>query len=475
MKILTMILVLGIVLSASFTGCARAEFEVTSLNISPAGLAGGESATVTANIGNVGGSEGIYSAVLKIDGAVVETKRIVVAAGATETVSFTVSLDTAGTYEIALDSAIGTLEVWPDAIEIVGYAQESMQEVKTYQADMTMIMNMSFEGDGEVEEMNVQIDFELAVDNEAEEMEAIMTTVMEVPDEETEQGTIEKYILGDTVYTRMEAPGELVGWQREGLTPGTWESLQLTQQQLDILESAEVNLMGTEKVDGTDCYILEVTPTQETALEAMLSQLQFSQQTDVDPSEISEISEIAEIMNISAKQWVARDTYLLKKAEMTANFSLFGVSMEIAFNLTVGNYNEPVSIVLPPEALEAEDFIGRGEQDAAETELANIQNAVIAMMVDNGIAYLPNPVTVATNDMSAFPDTSVCGVDKINDSAGNAYINGQDKDGYILYLLDRTGDSAQTGLVNYVASQYTTGTYAVDRYGTVTQVTTGYE
>ncbi|MFC1916200.1 type IV pilin protein, partial [Chloroflexota bacterium] len=41
-------------------------------------------------------------------------------------------------------------------------------------------------------------------------------------------------------------------------------------------------------------------------------------------------------------------------------------------------------------------FIGRGETEASDTELSNIQTAVVAMMTDNQLQQLPNPVTVAT-------------------------------------------------------------------------------
>jgi len=51
-------------------------------------------------------------------------------------------------------------------------------------------------------------------------------------------------------------------------------------------------------------------------------------------------------------------------------------------------------------------FIGRGEEEAAATELTNIQTAVISMMTDNNLSTLPNPVGTATDNMSAFPDTS---------------------------------------------------------------------
>ena len=121
-------------------------------------------------------------------------------------------------------------------------------------------------------------------------------------------------------------------------------------------------------------------------------------------------------------------------------------------------------------------FIGRGEAEAALTEEQNIQSAVVAMMVDNQLSELPNPVdTVDTNDMSAFPDVSVCGVSKMTDPDGFTYFALFDKDGYILYGHDIKGDGTQDDLVNYVANRYTKGTYIVNEKGTVTQITHGYE
>ena len=120
-------------------------------------------------------------------------------------------------------------------------------------------------------------------------------------------------------------------------------------------------------------------------------------------------------------------------------------------------------------------FIGRGQTEASATELSNIQAAVTAMMVDNNLSTLPNPVAVATSDMGAFPDaTSACLTDKLLDPSGTAYQAG-DKDGFLLYQHDIIADNnAATDLVNYVATVTTKGTYTVDANGTVTQVTTGY-
>ena len=125
-------------------------------------------------------------------------------------------------------------------------------------------------------------------------------------------------------------------------------------------------------------------------------------------------------------------------------------------------------------------FIGRGETEAAETELTNLQTAVIAMMTDNNLSALPAGTFVlvgaATDNMSAFPSNAVCETDKINDPDGDAYtVASGDKDGYILYQHDINAADGAVSLVNYVAQEQTKGEYYVDAMGTVYQDTTGYE
>ncbi len=96
-------------------------------------------------------------------------------------------------------------------------------------------------------------------------------------------------------------------------------------------------------------------------------------------------------------------------------------------------------------------FIGRGEQEAKETEFANIQAAVHAMMTDNELSVLPTPVTDAgagagiqgTKDMGAFPDTSATAAAgagaKDYDVNGDAYVVA-DQDGYYLFQHDRIAE-----------------------------------
>ena len=124
-------------------------------------------------------------------------------------------------------------------------------------------------------------------------------------------------------------------------------------------------------------------------------------------------------------------------------------------------------------------FIGRGEEEAKQTEFANMQSAVVAMMVDNGLSKLHNPVSAnRTKDMALFPDKdSVAGsADKSfgpKQDGTTANYTASDKNGYLLYQHDLYADGSNTAdLVNYVATQITAYWYTVDALGTVTQYDT---
>lgn len=106
-------------------------------------------------------------------------------------------------------------------------------------------------------------------------------------------------------------------------------------------------------------------------------------------------------------------------------------------------------------------FLGRGETEAAKTELYNIQTAVYTMMTDNNITTIPVPVAVATANMSAFPDDTTTAVAK--------GLGALDKKGYYLFGHDKTADGGTAVLVNYVSAQNTGWTYTVAADGTVTQ------
>jgi|GEM_PF-1786954 len=83
----------------------------SNLSVTPAEVAPGESVTVSVQVANRGDQEGSYLVQLKIDGVVTQTKRVTLAAGASETVEFTVSQNTAGIYLASINDESASFTV----------------------------------------------------------------------------------------------------------------------------------------------------------------------------------------------------------------------------------------------------------------------------------------------------------------------------------------------------------------------------
>ncbi len=90
---------------------APAAFSTSNLSIQPLEVQPQEAVTVTLSVANTGGTEGSYSVVLMIDGAKETERSVTVAAGGSQSVSFSLAREEAGSYSIAVDKLTGSFTV----------------------------------------------------------------------------------------------------------------------------------------------------------------------------------------------------------------------------------------------------------------------------------------------------------------------------------------------------------------------------
>lgn len=104
--------VIAIIVPVACTSSASsAKFEITSLDIKPTEVTIGETAVISAQVTNIGRAGGVYSATLSVDGEKIDRKDINVDPGSTQTVTFSLSKDEAGVYEIGIGDRSATLTV----------------------------------------------------------------------------------------------------------------------------------------------------------------------------------------------------------------------------------------------------------------------------------------------------------------------------------------------------------------------------
>ncbi|MFC2057089.1 CARDB domain-containing protein [Chloroflexota bacterium] len=88
-----------------------AAFTTSGLSISPSDVSVGERVTISSLITNTAELSGSYTASLKINNVVVDTKDVTLEGGVSQTVTFTVTQDVAGTYAVIVGTQSGTFNV----------------------------------------------------------------------------------------------------------------------------------------------------------------------------------------------------------------------------------------------------------------------------------------------------------------------------------------------------------------------------
>jgi hypothetical protein len=93
------------------TPTASAAFTLSSLSISPPEVSAGEAVTVSVFLANAGEADGNYTAILKVNGAIAETREVSLVGGTSETITFITSQGESGAYSIEVNGLPGSFTV----------------------------------------------------------------------------------------------------------------------------------------------------------------------------------------------------------------------------------------------------------------------------------------------------------------------------------------------------------------------------
>jgi len=178
------------------------------------------------------------------------------------------------------------------------------------------------------------------------------------------------YLLDETIYAMTDIPMMGVTWQKYSLSA---EEIQQIEEMLGrqdsmlnpqmILEMAEVTIEGSGTINGISCYRLKLEMDPEKVWQKIEELAQEAGEAMPEEFEREILDKI--IDGISMKMWVAQDTYYTAKMQMLIDIELnvedFGdieeamqaVKINASIEILMYDYNEPVTITLPPEAEEA--------------------------------------------------------------------------------------------------------------------------
>ena len=185
----------------------------------------------------------------------------------------------------------------PSTNEIVKGVFESLNDIKTFQFDMEMTADMSGEAEGEVFDTTMTMGFNGVLDTENRQMRADISMSMEMPDEDEIEMEMAMYIIDDTGYVMMNIPEMGPTWMKSNVIETEWaeasgQAMGLTESQQELLESSTVKILGSEQMDGIECYVLELIPDMEQLWLTIMQQAQISGEETLPELEIESLKEI---------------------------------------------------------------------------------------------------------------------------------------------------------------------------------------
>jgi hypothetical protein len=183
----------------------------------------------------------------------------------------------------------------------------------------------------------------------------------------------ERYFIGGIDYSESvseENSPKTIGWTKRKLDDTIWNQQTQLPMLLELLNSAtRISSQETVQLNNIDCYVLTFTPSAQASVDFVLSQEQPGGPS-YDAGGVGHTLVKPDTYNSgSVELWVNQTNYLPLKVAVNIDFrgilpNGFGAAStdtsnildwEFQGELDFSNYNQPVTIQLPPDALNAQD------------------------------------------------------------------------------------------------------------------------
>jgi len=182
-------------------------------------------------------------------------------------------------------------------------------------------------------------------------------------DENATASALEEYLLNDTVYLKVDG-----NWTSMKLPviSESWSQQNTIGQQIDMLNRSNLSLLGSEVVDGQECYKLKAEMGSLAIAEQMSQQA-----ASILPAQSMNLTQLFRNMSIEALYWITKDAHQLKKAEVLQSFIMnpeslglpinetgnLSMSVNTTISMVFQDMNKSVNVQLPSEAGNATPFL----------------------------------------------------------------------------------------------------------------------
>lgn len=219
------------------------------------------------------------------------------------------------------------------AVALQEDAVDAMEEVDAYRFETDLTVRV----EGEDESGTVSMTLDGAVDEEAERMH-VGTELESTSATGSRSEEFETYVLGDEAYVE-----QFGGWVRQPTAEDPWRETTLAQDR-ELLESADVRVVGAERVDGTETTVIGLEPEPAT----------LEEYAERDRAGVGG-SNAMDVQSATVRQYVANDTNRIVRSELSVTATIDGDHAELELVVTYDGFDEDVTVDVP------EDLEGRAD------------------------------------------------------------------------------------------------------------------
>ena len=241
----------------------------------------------------------------------------------------------------------------------------SSDELASYSFFMKMEQDMMLENlsSGQSQEIQTRsIGFGL-VNMTDQALKLVLASFTFVPGDEGNSSAValEEYLQNDTIYMKMD--GNWTALELSGMGDA-WSEQNSLDQQVDMLNSSRLTLVGSERVGDEDCYKvraeMDIASYADPLSQEVASYMPFFPLNS---------SELFRNMTLEVHYWISKESNLIKRADVFETLYMtpqslgllaaeenMAVRISSTTSIVFDGFNERINIVLPPEASSAQLF-----------------------------------------------------------------------------------------------------------------------
>ncbi len=256
----------------------------------------------------------------------------------------------------------------------------AFESLNSYTYDMALDMTMSaMQGTENARMVSTSI-YTGGIDIDANEMAMLMDAAMtlETPlpvtssandsspspktKTDSQNVSIEVYLVDNWAYLRTETTGENVTWVKKQISEvDPYFNVDFLKQQTVMLDSpSKIEQIRSETINGTDCHVFSVVPDKNAFVRYLSSQ-------NIGNEALKGIDYEDILRSFSYYCYVTKDTSQLLKLDLKMILRMDNenmgkedienqtVMMFFDMSMNIGNHNQPFSVVLPDGAINAEE------------------------------------------------------------------------------------------------------------------------